>query len=143
MMSFTRPFTLALALLAAPLALSAQEALTPEPLAADAPTAKQARAVAELLLAGDRTKLDAYFATNGAKELTGSSTFAAEVAELLEEVKTGARTIVRFDDVGQNRVGVALARDAGGSPERAIVVTMEPTAPHRVKSLRLARIQIG
>ena len=139
-----RTLAFALPLIAASAATAAAQQITnPPELAADAPTAKQARAIAELLLAGDRKKVDAWLAANGAPSFTGSATFASDVTELIEALKTGPRTILRFDDAGPTRVGVVLARAAGGDPERALVVAIDPAAPHRVTALRLARIQIG
>ena len=144
MISLARPFALALAICAAPLTVAAaQEALMPEPIAADAPTAKQGRAVAELVLAGDRAKLEAFLKENAAPSYIESAAYATELTQVLEAAKTGARTIVRLDGLGKVGVGVALGTDASAAPERAIVVRMDPAAPHRITGLQLVRIQIG
>ena len=137
----TRSFLLALALTTAPVTIAAaQEALSPEAISDSAPMAKQARAIAELLLAGDRAKIDKFLAANGAASLAGSATYAADIDQVMEVLKTGARTIVRMDGLGPNRVAAALGDKAGDEPVRAIVVGMDPAAPHRITFLRMARI---
>ena len=141
-----RPWLVALpVLLALPASAGAQERerLTPEPIEATAPVAVRAREIADLILAGDRTRLEQYLREHGAASYTGSTTFANDVSQLLDGVKDGARTIVRLDGLGGARVGVALGRDASASPERAIIVRMEEQAPHRITALMLARISIG
>ena len=148
MKTASRLFAFALVLCAAPLATATaqmerqQQQLTPEPIADDAPTAKQARAVAELLLAGDRAKLEAFLATNAAPSFTGSASYAADVTALLEAVKTGPRTIVRMDGLGAVGVAAALGTDASASPERAVIVRMDPTAPHQITGIRVVRIRV-
>jgi hypothetical protein len=144
MNALTRPLIIALALTAAPIAIASaqEERITPEAIADDAPTAKQARAAADVLLGGDRRKIDAFFATNGAPAFTGSATYASDLTAILETLKTGARSIVRMDGIGPSRVAAALATAPGAEPERAIVVGMDPAAPYRITSLRLARIQV-
>jgi hypothetical protein len=143
--------TLSLALLVAALtapvaALHAQESIRPEPIAADAPTAKQALALAKLLLAGDREKVDSYLKANGAESFTKSEGYAAAVSSILQDLKEGPRAVVGQDGFSSARgtgVGVQLAPDAGGQPTRAIVVWMDSAAPHRINGLRVASIQIG
>ena len=132
-----------LALPAASAAAQQGERLTPEPLDATAPVAVRAREVADLVLAGDRAKLEQYLRQHGAASFTGSATFADDVSQLLDTAKEGARTIVRLDGLGGARVGVALGREQDGTPERAIVVLMENAAPHRISGLSLVRISIG
>lgn len=142
MLHLTRPFLFALALTAAPVTIvAAQEALSPEAISDSAPTAKQARAIAELLLAGDRAKIDAYLVANGAPSFTTGASYAADLDRVLAILKTGARTIVRMDGVGPSRVAAALGDAPGANPVRAIVVGMDPAAPHRIMSLRMARIE--
>ena len=148
MRSLAHLVTLALLLGSTPFATATaqaqqQQQLTPEPIADDAPTARQARAVAELLLAGDRAKLEKFLETNAAASFTKSSSYADELTQLIDSLKTGPRTIVRMDGLGTIGVAAALGQDAGADPERAIVVRMDPTAPHRITAIRIARIQIG
>ena len=144
MTRITRFLALTLALTAAPLAIAGgQEALMPEPISADAPIAKQARAVAELVLAGDRAKLEAFLKENAAPSYLESAAYATQLTEVLEAAKTGARTIVRLDGLGAVGVGAALGTDANAKPERAIVIRMDPTAPHRITGLQLVPIQVG
>ena len=143
MTRFIRPLALALALSSAPFAVAAAqgEQLMPEPISDSAPTAKQARAVAELLLAGDRAKLESYLAANAAPTWTSSANYAAQLTQILEAVKTGPRTIVRMDGLGAVGVAAALGASEGANPERAIIVRMDPAAPHRITGLGLAQIQ--
>ena len=143
-------FRLSLAAIAVMLTLPAASAaaqqgerLTPEPLEATAPVAVRAREVADLVLAGDRAKLEQYLRQHGVASFTGSATFADDVSQVLDLVKDGARTIVRLDGLGGARVGVALGREQNGTPERAIFVSMEEAAPHRITGLSLVRISIG
>ena len=144
---------LALALVVAPLALPAvaraqdavQQVVQPEPLAADAPTAKQALALVELLLAGDRGKVDAFLKANGAESFTTSADYAPTLDGLLAELKQGARVVVGQDGFTARRgtgVGVRLAQSAGGETERGVIVQLEPSAPHRVLGVRVAAIRV-
>jgi hypothetical protein len=135
---------LAAALLLTPAARgAAQEQLIPRPIAADAPTAQRARAVAELVLAGDREKLESYLKENAAPEYVSALAFATDVTAVLDAMKEGARTIARLDGLGEAGVGVALAQKSGARLERAIVVRLEPAAPHRVTGLRVVPIGGG
>lgn len=132
---------LAAALVVTPAATAgAQETLTPRPISADDPSAQRARAVADLVLAGDRQKLEGYLKEHAAPSYVSGSTFASELTELLDGVKTGARTIGRLDGLANVGVGVALTKAAGGQLERAIVVRMEKEAPHRISGLSLVPI---
>ena len=144
---------LALALLAAPLALPAvaaaqeaqQQVVNPEPLAADAPTAKVALGLAQLMLAGDRAKVDAYVKEHAAAS-AGAAELAAMIGEAMEALKTGPRVVVGQDGFaagGGVGVGVQLAESAGGEVTRGIIVRMEPAAPHRIVAVRVAGIRIG
>ena len=149
-----RRIALALAVLLAPLALpttaAAQEerrqVVNPEPLAADAPTAKQALALLELLLAGDQAKAESFLKEHGAASLAGSADLAARVTEAIQTLKTGPRVVVGQDGFaaqGGVGVGVRLADTASGEPTRALVLRMESGAPHRILALRVTAIQIG
>lgn len=145
------------ALVVAPLALSAsaaraqeaqQQVLNPEPIAADAPAAKQALGLVVLLLAGDAKQAEAYLAANGAESLTSGGAVASTVASLIEELKQGPRVLDGQDGFGDGArggvgVGVRLSTAAGAPATRAVVVRMEPEAPHRILSVRIAQIQIG
>jgi hypothetical protein len=136
-----RTLTLAAALLlAAPASrLAAQEqVINPSPLDPASPKAQRAKAVAELVLGGDRAKLDAWLKEHGAPDV-----FTENLDRLLELTKTGARTVLRYDDLPSGHVGVVLAGAAGAEPERAIIVMMEPAAPHRVTRLGLGRLNVG
>ena len=115
----------------------------PEAVDETSPKARRARVVGELVLAGDRAKLEAYLQENGAPSFLTRPSLAAEVAAALETAKSGARTIVRLDGLGQAGIGVALAKDAGGEPERAIFVGLEPAAPHRITRLSVVEIRGG
>lgn len=144
MLTRARLFLAAILLvLAAPLALGAQQMMQPTPLAADAPTAVRARAAADLLLAGDAAKLAAYVREHGAASLTGRATLDAELAQLLDLVKAGARAVVRIDALGDTRVGIALGASATAEPERAILVGLEKDAPHRITGLRVVEVRMG
>ena len=145
---------LALAALALPAsAAHAQEArqqvLSPEPIAADAPTAKRALGLVELLLAGDAKQAEAYLAAHGAASLTSGGALASTVAALIEELKQGPRVVDGQDGFGAAGgragvgVGVRLSTEAGAPPTRAVVVRMEADAPHRILDVRVAQIQIG
>jgi hypothetical protein len=136
---------LAAALLLTPAAHAAaqEEPLIPRPIDAQAPTAQRARAVADLVLAGDREKLESYLKENAAPEYVSAPAFASDVTAVLDAVKTGARTVARLDGLGAAGVGVALAQKSGAPLERAIVVRLEPAAPHRVTGLRVVPIGGG
>jgi hypothetical protein len=62
---------------------------------------------------------------------------------VLELARTGARTVLRYDDLPDGGVGVVLASAAGGEPERAIIVRLETAAPYRVTRLGLGRLNVG
>ena len=144
---------LALAALAPPASVArAQEAqqqvLNPEPIAADAPTAKRALGLVELLLAGDAKKAEAYLAANGAESLTTGGAVASTVASLITQLKQGPRVVDGQDGFGDGArggvgVGVRLSPEAGATATRAVVVRMEPEAPHRILGVGIAEIQIG
>jgi hypothetical protein len=136
-----RTLTLAAALLlAAPAGrLGAQEQIiNPPALDPATPRAQRAKAAADLVLGGDRAKLDAWLKENGAPDV-----FTENLDRLLELARTGARTVLRYDDLPSGNVGVVLAGAAGGEPERAIIVMLEPAAPHRVTRLGLGRLNVG
>ena len=125
-----------------------QQVLSPEPIAADTPTAKQALGLVELLLAGDAKKAEAYLTANGAASLTSGGAVASTVASLIEELKQGPRVVDGQDGFGAGArggvgVGVRLSTKAGEPATRAVVVRMESEAPHRILDVRLAQIQIG
>ena len=109
----------------------------------DAPTARIAREVADLVLAGDRGTLETYLKQHSAPAYASAPSFAADLTALLDGIKTGPRTVVRLDGLGRVGVGVALATSAGDQPQRAIVVALEPDAPHRILGLRLVPISGG
>ena len=117
--------------------------MMPEPIAESAPTAQRAKAVAELILAGDRARLDAYLKEHAAPDFLKSDGYAAALDGAIEATRTGARTIVGYDALGDRGVGVTLGTAAGSEAERAIIVGLETAAPHRVTDLRMARIQRG
>ena len=54
--------------------VGAQEPLIPRPIDANAPAAQRARAVADLVLAGDQQKLESYLKENAAPAYAGSAT---------------------------------------------------------------------
>lgn len=138
----THLFTLLAALMLAPVAgAAAQEGgiLQPEPIDSAAPHARRARAVAELLLAGDRQKVESYLQEHGAPGMTSTDTFGDELSFLLDRLAAGARTIVRLDGLGAGGVGVVLAAE-DGVPQRAVLVQVDVDAPHRVRRLGLARL---
>ena len=129
------------ALLVAPAAdAGAQQPIVPQAIDSSSAPAKRARAVAELVLAGDRRKLEAYLKANAAPAYAGAPSFNSALTELLDATAKGARTIVRLDGLGAMGVGVALAQGRADQPERAIVVGLEPAAPHRVTALRIVPI---
>jgi hypothetical protein len=137
---------LAAAILLAPVphaAAQQEEPLIPRPIDAKAPTAQRARAVADLVLAGDREKLESYLKENAAPEYVSAPTFASDVTAVLDAMKAGARTVARLDGLGSAGVGVALAQKIGAPLERAIVVRLEPAEPHRVTGLRVVPIGGG
>jgi hypothetical protein len=136
-----RTLSLAAALLlAAPAGrLGAQmQVVNPTALDPATPRAQRAKAAAELVLGGDRAKLDAWLKEHGAPELQ-----TANLDRLLEAARTGPRTVLRYDDLPDGSVGVVLASAAGAEPERAIVVRLEPAAPHRVTRLGMAQLSTG
>jgi hypothetical protein len=131
-----------------PLAGHAQEGqrIQPQPISADAPTAKRALGLSTALIAGDREKVEAYLKEHGASAFLANPEYQATIASLLAELKQGARVVIGQDGFeGRNEVGVGivLSTDAGGAPTRAIVVRMETAAPHRITGLRMAQIQTG
>ena len=136
---------LAAALILTPAAQAAAQdgPLIPRPIPADAPPAKRARAVADLVLAGDREKLESHLKENAVPEYVSAPRFATELTAALDAVKSGPRTVVRLDGLGRVGVGVAMAKENGAPPERAIVVRLEPDAPHRVTGIQVVRIGGG
>ena len=149
-----RRIALALAVLFAPLALPAvtgaqearQQVVNPEPIAADAPTAKVALGLAHLMLAGDRAMVDAYLQEHAAASVAGSAELAAAITEAMDALKTGPRVVVGQDGFAGERavgVGVQLAEQAGGEVTRGIIVRMDAAAPHRITAVRVAAIRIG
>lgn len=139
---------IAVLLLGAPLdALGAQEqaqqVFNPAALPDSAPTAKPARTVATLALAGDQKALESWLRANATAAYVGSERFAGDIATLIGSLKEGPRTILRLDDIGRGRVGVVLGMSPESEPERAIVVVLEPEAPHRVSALRLAQLTVS
>ena len=136
-----RTLTLAaVVLLAVPVGrLDAQMQVTDPPALDPAtPRAQRARAAAELVLGGDRAKLDAWLKENGAPDV-----HTENLDRVLELARTGARTVRRYDDLPDGGVGVVLASAAGAEPERAIIVRLEQAAPHRVTRLGLGRLTVG
>ncbi|MDF1504601.1 hypothetical protein [Roseisolibacter sp. H3M3-2] len=136
-----RTLVLAAALVAAVPAsrLAAQEqVVNPVQLDPASPRAKLAKEAADAVLGGDRAKLDAWLKEHGT-----ATVFTENLDRLLEITKTGARTILRFDDLPSGNVGVVLAADANAEPERAIIVMMEKDAPHKVTRLGLGRLSTG
>jgi hypothetical protein len=135
-----RTLALAALLVAAPASrLAAQEQITnPPQLDASSPRAQRAKAAADLVLGGDRAQLDAWLKEHAAPAFDGQN-----LAALLDAMKAGAREILRYDDLPGGAVGVVLARTASGEPERAIVVRLEPAAPHRVTRLGVAQLTMG
>jgi hypothetical protein len=136
-----RTLTLAAAvLLAVPAArLDAQvQVIDPPALDPATPRAQRAKAAADLVLGGDRAKLDAWLKEHGAPNV-----HTENLDRLLELARTGARTVLRYDDLPDGAVGVVLASAAGAEPERAIVVLLEQAAPHRVTRLGMGRLNAG
>ena len=136
-----RTLTLAAALLLAAPAdrLGAQmQVIDPPALDPATPRAQRAKAAADLVLGGDRAKLDAWLKENGAPDV-----HTENLERLLELARTGARTVLRYDDLPDGAVGVVLASAAGAEPERAIIVRLESAAPHRVTRLGLGRLNAG
>ena len=136
-----RSLTLAAALLlAAPAGrLGAQmQVINPPALDSSTPRAQRARAAADLVLGGDRAKLDAWLKENGAPDV-----HTENLDRILELTRTGARTVLRYDDLPDGGVGVVLASAAGAEPERAIIVRLETAAPFRVTRLGLGRLNAG
>ncbi|MES2521265.1 MAG: hypothetical protein V4617_01110 [Gemmatimonadota bacterium] len=123
--------------------VGAQESLTPRPIDAAAPSAQRARAVADLALAGDQGKLETYLKEHAAPAYASTPTFATDVTALLDALKTGARVVARIDGLEKVGVGIALAKASGAQLERAIVVRMEPEAPHRITGLLVVPIGGG
>jgi hypothetical protein len=131
-----------------PAAAQAQEGqrIQPQPISADAPTAKRALGLSTALLSGDQAKVEAYLKEHGAPAFLSSPDYKSTITALLAELKQGARVVIGQDGFeGRNDVGVGivLSTDAGGAPTRAIVVRMETAAPHRITALRMAQIQAG
>ena len=119
---------------------AAQQVVTPQPADTTTPVARRARAVAELLLAGDRARLDAYLKEGATADYLADAAFTRDLAALLDLAGRGARDIVRIDGLGDARIGVALGEASGSPPVRAIIVGMEAQAPYRVRALSMARI---
>lgn len=142
------PLLALLALL--PVSLEAQEGqqviVQPQPIEADAPTAKVALALAQLLLAGDRAKIDTHLKEHGAAAFVGGDGYATAIGAALDALKSGPRTIVGQDGFDSPRgpmVGVQLADAAGDSPTRAIVVRLEGTGAYKVANVRVVAISIN
>ena len=114
------------------------QVVNPPALDSATPRAQRARAAADLVLAGDRAKLDAWLKENGAPDV-----HTENLDRVLELARTGARTVLRYDDLPDGAVGVVLASAVGAEPERAIIVRLESAAPHRVTRLGLGRLNIG
>ncbi len=145
----TAPAVVALVLAAAPAAGRAQEpaapgaVLQPTPLDSAAPQARRARAFARLVLAGDRAGAAAFVREHATSEYAKSPKAAEQLAALLAEVKPNTLTVVRHDALGDGLVGLPVARSAADAPEVAILVRMDPAAPHRIREVGLARIAGG
>jgi hypothetical protein len=123
--------------------LSAQQLIVPEALDPSSPRVLRARAVVDLVLAGDRPALEAYLKEHGTDALLADTLLAGRLTTLIETARTGARSIARVDGVPEGAVAVALAPSADGAPERALIVGLEPGAPYRISRLRIVRMSIG
>jgi len=114
--------------------------LQPSPLDSAAPEARRARAMADLVLAGDRTGAVAYLKAHGTEGYATSPTSERQLADLLAAVAPRTLTVVRYDALGGGLVGLPLAPRAGDVPAVALLVRVEPATPHRIRELGLARI---
>jgi hypothetical protein len=144
MPTLTRAFLLALVLAALGAAgAHAQQThmMQPAPLDPNDPRAQRAAEMVQLLLAGDAKAAVAYAGEHAAPTSTDGDSLEAGIRAVLAEIGNDGAFLLDGLDEGPGGVLVRLRNTTGGSPA-ALIVGMEPAAPHRITQLRPVRIQL-
>jgi hypothetical protein len=93
-----------------------------------------------LVLAGDSAGASAYLTAHGTRDYAGSPEAARQLAAVLAKVAPGPLIVVNHDALGNDYVGLPVARSAAEAPAIAIIVRVTATAPFQIRELGLARI---
>jgi hypothetical protein len=139
----TRAFLFALVLVA--LAATGGHAqqmqmMQPAPLDPNDPRAQRAAEMVQLLLAGDADAAIAYAGEHGAPASADGDSLEAGIRAVLAEIGDDGAFLLDGLDDGPGFVLVRLRNPAGGGTA-ALIVGMEPAAPHRITQLRPVRIE--
>ena len=111
-------------------------AVEPGPMAADHPLAKQAAAIVEHILAGDRASVIAAMKKDGTPELAASPMLETQIDRHIERV---AKKGYKIEGFNTGRGADVIVRLSGGPEETNVVVRFSAGAPHKLEGLAQAR----
>ena len=112
------------------------QAVEPGPMAADHPRAKQAAAIVEQILAGNRDAVIATMKKEGTPEWAASPMLEAQVDRHIERV---AKKGYKISDFNTGRGADVIVRLTGGPEDTNVVVRFSAGTPHKLEGLAQAR----
>ena len=112
------------------------QAVEPGPMAADHPLAKQAAALVDQILAGNRDAVIAAMKKDGTAEWAASPMLEAQVDRHIERV---AKKGYKIEGFNTGRGADVIVRLTGGPEPTNVVVRFSAAAPHKLEGLAQAR----
>jgi hypothetical protein len=120
--------------------VAAAQQFNPVPLDSASPRAARAKALAELVMAGDTTKAIEYLREHGAPGYAGTDSARKELLTMMAQVAPNALSIWRYDALGGPLIGLPLASRTGEPAGLALLFAISTDEPHRVSRLGIARM---